>query len=169
VTKQLLFLIAASAVFISCKSVHKNRTDDYVPANLQCPTDTDPSCVGASTAGVTVPLGSAPNAADTVSTEPGRPHKLKKNRYITGECQLVILGENQPRDCAGLRLQVRSTRDNEVRTAHVTGRGFKIDGLEDNTDYRIEALDDRYDLSLDQKPLRAGQKPKITVKAKPRL
>lgn len=160
-------LIVSLATLSACKSVPKNRSDGYVPASLQCPTDTDPNCIGGSTAAVQVPI--APAAAKPESNVNGRSSATKVNRFISGRCELVVTGQRKVQPCEGLRLVVRSTVDNEERIAKFDGYGFKIDDLKEGVDYRVEALADKYDVTTDTRTIKPGQKPKIRVMAKPRL
>jgi hypothetical protein len=156
-------LIVSFFMISACKSVPKNRGPGYVPAALQCPTDMDPNCIGGSTAAIQVPI--APAAEQRTSAK-------KTNPFISGRCELIDAGDPKPRSCEGLRLIVRSTRDNEVRVARYNGYGFQIDDLNEGTDYRIEAIgrdQQRYDVKTDSPTLRPGQKTQVRVITVPRL
>lgn len=149
--------LLAAVLLVGCKSEQKNRNNAYVPAAQQCVTDTDPQCVGAASAMMSVPL---PEARDK--------SKPASENSIFGKCVMQIDGENEVRPCDGIQLVVRSTRENEEKEAVFDGYDFKFEGLNQHT-YNLTANSQKYDLSTNAlTTLTPGQKVDIKVKAKPK-
>ena len=115
-----LFLVFTS-LLLSCSGVSKNRRDDYQPAGLNCITPTDPSCVGAATAGVSMPI----------------PSSKKELAKIFGRCELEVDGELRPRPCTGLKIVLRGTKENEVRTAEIDGYNIVFADLKEGETYEL--------------------------------
>ena len=149
----IAILLVTSAVLMRCETTQKNRNVDYVPG---CVTETDPNCVGEVTGGIQIPL---PQARDK--------SKPKGKSTIFGQCELVVEGEDQTKPCDGIKLVVRSVRENEVRTATFDGYNFKIEDLNKDS-YNLEAASPNYDVVTDTKALSPGQTVKIRVKARPK-
>jgi hypothetical protein len=149
-----ILLVCGALAAIGCQHVEKNRNDGYVPAQLECPTPTDPTCMGQAVAGVQIPI----------------PTKGKKARSVTGRCELYIPGEKYPRPCSGIKIVARAVRENEVRDVVVDGNTFRVQDLNSDS-YRIEAVSPDFELATDSPlQLTPGQNIKIRViRTKPRL
>src|SRR6185503_6466779 len=106
---RLLISLIFLSLIAGCKAEQeKSRSESYVPAAQQCTTSTDSDCVGAATAGISIPL----------------PEMGKKQ--ISGKCEMVVAGEKIPRPCSDIQLIVRSSRENEVRNAIFDGENFRF-------------------------------------------
>jgi hypothetical protein len=153
--KTSVFLLLATVV--GCKStVEKNANNDSLPLRTDRTNELDPNWIGESSAMVQVPL-------------PQKPSKgaMKPENSIVGHCEMMVVGESKPKPCNDIRLIVRSSRENEVRTAVIDGYNFKINDL-NKTNYGLEATSPNYDITTDTKELSPGQDVKIRVNAKPR-